>query len=273
MDFENVPDNVLTDIVLTEMDYKTLLRVCSTNKRLYNMCQNDRLWNMKIMRDFPNAGKKPEWMSSFEFYVDVKRYLPKTMELERGSQKPDNLSWREFYYLKFGQEKTRHVELYYSPLLDGISPTVSSESELFQTINTNINRWLVLAAYLKVIPGVTTFKMFLENVADVLESLGSNSNSFILMSGRTTLDNTGSVVLDALTADFICKFGDKVFLTDHVLNIYSNKMWTDPEYRFFVTTLDEKGIPRRLLNFIFSNDPIGGEVSHDLIFQTPIIGI
>ena len=81
MDFslENIPDNILVETILPRMPINNLLKLCQTNKHIYELCSSPELWQEKIIYDYKSYyNKKPENMTWQDYYIylSIERQIP-----------------------------------------------------------------------------------------------------------------------------------------------------------------------------------------------------
>lgn len=62
----------INTLILLELPYKDLTRVCQSNKEIYKICQDENFWRQKVLRDFPDsASYKPQQLSYHQEYLDL----------------------------------------------------------------------------------------------------------------------------------------------------------------------------------------------------------
>lgn len=70
--FAGIPE--LDEMIMLNLDSKSLLAACSTNEQLYSICQDDRFWREKMRHDHPDLiPYKPEGMSFRNQYLSLSR--------------------------------------------------------------------------------------------------------------------------------------------------------------------------------------------------------
>ena len=84
--FEDLPNEIITNILLQVTDLETLANLCQTNQRIQGICQTEHFWKMKYRHDFLSAEKL---------------------------QSVENLSWKEIYKLAYSTHN--------SPISAGVS--------------------------------------------------------------------------------------------------------------------------------------------------------
>lgn len=67
----SLPDNILINIIFPDLPVETLNKLCMLNVRFNNICNNDILWEIKTIKEYP-------------FIVNNKSF---------------NTSWKDFYFL------------------------------------------------------------------------------------------------------------------------------------------------------------------------------
>ena len=66
-----LPNDMLIEIFLN-LSLRDLFRICKTNRQFYHLCLDDRLWKLKLLRDFPELpllDRLPEQQNYGELYV------------------------------------------------------------------------------------------------------------------------------------------------------------------------------------------------------------
>ena len=56
---DNLPDDVIINVILPQLNTQQKRRLCSINRRFANICQNDLLWRHIREQEFPKSRKLP----------------------------------------------------------------------------------------------------------------------------------------------------------------------------------------------------------------------
>lgn len=82
MDFETLSIDSLTDILL-QTPIADLTQLCTTNKRVQEICFSDSFWQKRLAQDFPNeVAKKPANLSWKDWYINVSEFKIDFLKLE-----------------------------------------------------------------------------------------------------------------------------------------------------------------------------------------------
>ncbi len=67
------PDLVIYQII-PSLSINEIMQLCQTNSSMRTICQNERLWESLIKRDFADSGLKSNNLSWFQYYVTSTQY-------------------------------------------------------------------------------------------------------------------------------------------------------------------------------------------------------
>ena len=71
MDFTYLPDELILPILI-DLPIQDLIHFCQVDKRIQNLCQDERLWQERVRKDYNYAyGKKHRNLSWQQFYVQL----------------------------------------------------------------------------------------------------------------------------------------------------------------------------------------------------------
>ena len=72
--FKHIPTEILINDILPRLSLTELINLCLTDKRIAKICENDQVWNNKILLEYPHIrlNMKPIGMSSKDFYYRLR---------------------------------------------------------------------------------------------------------------------------------------------------------------------------------------------------------
>lgn len=65
---KQIPTDVLLYDILPSLSYSDLISLCQSNRDINQLCQNEKLWEMKLRQDFPDAPMKPNNVTVKKYY-------------------------------------------------------------------------------------------------------------------------------------------------------------------------------------------------------------
>lgn len=81
MDFETLSTDSLTDVLL-QTPIADLTQLCTTNKRVQQICASDSFWQKRLLLDFPKATEKPAEIAWKDWYINVSEFKIDLIRLE-----------------------------------------------------------------------------------------------------------------------------------------------------------------------------------------------
>jgi hypothetical protein len=73
--FESLPDDLLLEEILPSLPLDDLMRLCSTSRRLHDLCQTDAMWARRLLQEYPSTvANKPANLTWQDYYFQVAPY-------------------------------------------------------------------------------------------------------------------------------------------------------------------------------------------------------
>lgn len=73
--FESIPDDILLEEILPSLPVDDLSRLCSTSRRLHDLCQVDAMWARRVRLNYPDyVAKKPANVTWQDYYFQAPQY-------------------------------------------------------------------------------------------------------------------------------------------------------------------------------------------------------
>ena len=127
--------------IVPQLSLPELRELCQTSPSVRQLCQNDRLWETRLNKDFPQAGLQPADLTWFEFYILTYKYNNLIRKQYRNAPpKPSNLSYESYYNLL----------------------------ERAKMLRVNIGSGTATITQLYIIPKVTTLRSLLDDIHKVV---------------------------------------------------------------------------------------------------------
>lgn len=167
-----LPDSLLLEEIFPQLPLRYLSRLCSVNKRFYNICLNDRLWKLRTYYQYPDV---------FD-------------------QKPINISWRQYYtylinyigeidVIHFGHDNLGKIELSRKSTIESLTDQILNlaQQKGYSTDDYIIEFYQQLPNFIYIAPLVRT--QFI--------NIGRSTPNNIEISGLIEDINTAQLITDA----------------------------------------------------------------------------
>lgn len=138
--------NITLDILINEifplLSVVDIKQLCQSQQQLKNICQEERLWEKLLIRDF--ADTKPENLSWYDFYIESHKYRNLIATYTEIPTKPSDISYFEYYKLLERTNKVKLTKYEGRNKIDftehiSIIPEVTTIGALLDNIDSKVN--------------------------------------------------------------------------------------------------------------------------------------